>query len=69
METPEKAMKIQNFTSQKNAVMVMGYPKSGSHLILSILDELGKYNFSSYGKVLTVIIKVLNESFDRTIKL
>ena len=45
VETPEKAMKIQNFISQKNAVMVVGYPKSGSHLILSILDELGKYNF------------------------
>ena len=44
MESPEKSKRYQTFKSQKNAVMVVGYPKTGSHLILSILDELGKYS-------------------------
>ena len=43
METPEKGMKIRNFISQTNAVIVVGYPKTGSHLIMSILAELGKF--------------------------
>jgi len=32
---------IRNFGSTENTVLVLGYPKAGSHLTLSILDELG----------------------------
>ena len=34
--------KIRNMTSSGNAVIVMGAAKSGSHLMMSILDALGK---------------------------
>jgi len=50
METPEKGEKIRNFKTQSNAVMVVGYPKTGSHLILSILDELGIERMEQLGE-------------------
>ena len=34
--------KIRTMTSSENAVIVMGAAKSGSHLMMSILDALGK---------------------------
>ena len=42
VESQEKNQRIENFESTENAVMVLGYPKAGSHLCLSILDALGK---------------------------
>ena len=41
-ESPEKHHRISNFESFENAVMVLGYAKSGSHLCMSILDALGR---------------------------
>jgi len=40
-ESPETANMIRNFRSTDNTVMVLGYAKAGSHLTLSILDQLG----------------------------
>ena len=47
-ESPEKAKLVRHFVSTKNAVMVLGYIKSGSHLLLSILDELGNFSLTIY---------------------
>ena len=32
---------MKNFASTKNALIVTGLPKTGSHLTMSILDSLG----------------------------
>ena len=42
MESPEKQIRLENFKSAENGVIVLGFAKSGSHLMLSILDELGQ---------------------------
>ena len=47
-ESREKAARILNFKSQKNTVIVLAYPKSGSHLVISILDELGKFDYNAW---------------------
>ena len=40
-ESPEKNARIDKFNFTDNAVLVLGYPKAGTHLCLSILDALG----------------------------
>ena len=37
----EKFKRMKNFVSTKNALIVAGLPKTGSHLTMSILDSLG----------------------------
>ena len=40
-ERDEKFKKMKNFASTKNALIVTGLPKTGSHLTMSILDSFG----------------------------
>jgi len=39
--TDENLEKLTNFKAGENCVMIAGYPKSGSHFLLQILNELG----------------------------
>jgi len=40
-ERDQKFKRMKNFESTKNALIVTGLPKTGSHLTMSILDSLG----------------------------
>ena len=41
-ESPDRASRVENFRSTENGVMVLAYPKAGSHLLMSIVDQLGR---------------------------
>ena len=48
-DTPaENLANVQSFAAKENAVMIVAYPKTGSHLMMSIVDQLGKLDFETY---------------------
>lgn len=47
-ESPEKQIRLDNFKSADNGVMILGFPKSGSHLMFAIIDELGVERIANF---------------------
>ena len=37
----EKLANVKSFAAKENAVMIVAYPKTGTHLMMSIVDQLG----------------------------
>lgn len=48
--SPEKYNNVRNFAADSNAVMIVGYPKTGSHLMMAITDQLGVKRAEDYEK-------------------
>ena len=53
--------KLTNFKAGENCVMIAGYPKSGSHFLLQILNELGYARL--YGETDGIVWKKIGGCF------